>query len=343
MFSAAFGHGWSGIARLDKPARTREELGREPQADFLDRLTAVVHSARPYSWGSFVICVTCVGVATALRAAFGSTAAHFPLTFYILAILTVEVLAGLPAAVAAAVASILIVWWAFIPPFFQFTVRDFSDVPLMALFLTEAGAAILIGVWCRLALVRLHGHQAAYRTVARELAHRNKNSRALFEVIVRKSLPDDPARAEAILGRVRALGYADDLLMSPRLGSVSLQDLLAYEFAPYGLDRVCMAGPRVEVSASDARHLLLILHELVTNAAKYGALSNDEGRVDVHWHIEHGHVRLCWKENRGPAVRAPAQRGFGSTLVEQSAAALHGTIRPAFAPDGFSCLLEFSH
>lgn len=313
----------------------------ESAGDVIDRLTGAVHTARPYSWRSLGIAVASLVLASALRGAFGTVAAHFPLTFYILAILAVELLAGLPAAVGTSVASVVIVWWAFVPPYFQFDRPNGSDAALLLLFVTECGAAVLIGYWCRLALVRLHQHETAYRTVARELAHRNKNTLAVVEAIVRRSLADERERADAIMGRLRALGHANDLLTSPSVRSVPLQSLLAYEFAPYGAERVLTRGQAVELPAETARNVLLIVHELTTNAVKYGGLSRPDGRVTVEWVRKGRAVVIAWTERGGPPCAAPKRRGFGSSLMGQSAAALGGRIEPRYAPEGFSCSLSF--
>jgi two-component sensor histidine kinase len=309
--------------------------------DFVDKLTQLVHDGHPYSWKAAAISIACLAIATLLRAAFGSAAAHLPLTFYILAILSVELLAGFPAAIATAVSSVIIVWWAFIPPYFQFVRPEFSEIPLLLLFATESGAAILIGYWCRIALIRLHRHQVAHQTVARELAHRSKNSLALFEVIVRRSLGSDIEHADAILGRMRALDYANDLLVRENSRDVSLQDVLKHEMAPFGPERILARGPEIAVPAARARHLLLIVHELVTNAAKYGALSNRTGRVAVHWRINGDRVILNWKEHGGPVVEQPKRSGFGTTVMSQGALALAGRLTPIFLGEGFTCVLEF--
>jgi two-component sensor histidine kinase len=88
-----------------------------------------------------------------------------------------------------------------------------------------------------------------------------------------------------------------------------------------------------------ARHLLLIVHELATNAVKYGALSRPEGRVVIDWTRKGSELAIGWTEQGGPPAAPPARRGFGSVLIAQSTSALAGRIEPRFTPDGFSCSL----
>jgi two-component sensor histidine kinase len=323
------------------PSRFKANIVTYGGPDLIDALTGIVNGARPYSWQSAAVALISLVLATCLRAVFGATAAHFPLTFFMLAILSVEILAGFPAAIAVTVSSVVIVWYAFIEPYFQFARVNANDITLLLLFTTEAGVAILIGYWCRVALIRLHKHQVAYRTIARELAHRNKNSLAMSEAVVRKSLARDLHSAHTIIGRLRALAKANDLLLDSGLQAISLYKLLESEFSPYGRSRLEARGPDVTLHPSLARHLFLIVHELVTNAAKYGALSLPDGRVNVTWLLAENRLMLRWAEEGGPPVATPDHEGFGSVLIRESARALGGALQPEFRAEGFFCSLSF--
>src|SRR5262249_3481813 len=145
---------------------------------------------------------------------------------------------------------------------------------------------------------------------------------------------DQPERAAVIGGRIRAIKYANDLLNQTSTHTVLLQTLLLHEFVPYGEARFHPEGPDVELSPDTARHLALLFHELVTNAAKYGSLSNPRGRVLISWKHIDGLVTLEWAEKDGPVVRPPEKHGFGSRIVTQSLKPVGGSITPIFAPDG---------
>jgi two-component sensor histidine kinase len=107
-------------------------------------------------------------------------------------------------------------------------------------------------------------------------------------------------------------------------------------------ERFALSGPAVWIAPRAALALALALHELGTNAAKYGALSSERGRVSIAWReTEEGRLVLDWKEEGGPPVTAPARRGFGSRLIEQGLAGdLGGKARLAFEPDGLRCTID---
>jgi two-component sensor histidine kinase len=110
-----------------------------------------------------------------------------------------------------------------------------------------------------------------------------------------------------------------------------------------GPDRIEFAGPRIWLSPRAALALALALHELSTNAAKYGALSVEEGRVSIRWDVNGDRLRLVWAEQGGPPVTAPTRRGFGSRLIERGLAAdLGGTAQIGFEPTGVTCTIDAS-
>jgi two-component sensor histidine kinase len=135
--------------------------------------------------------------------------------------------------------------------------------------------------------------------------------------------------------------YANDVLNQTSTHTIPLKTLLLDEFIPYGQERFHAKGPEVELAPDTARHLALVFHELVTNAAKHGALSRPGGQVLISWNNAEGEVSLEWKEQGGPVVRPPEKLGFGSRIVTQSLKALSGSITPTFAPDGLRCAITF--
>ena len=160
---------------------------------------------------------------------------------------------------------------------------------------------------------------------------------AVVEVIVRKTLADDPKRANRIVGRIQSIQYANELLTG---ASISLKFLLLREFAAYGEDRLEARGPEIEIEPA-ARHLILLIHELITNAAKYGSLSGANCRVLVEWRRDEELVTLRWQEKGGPKVEPPSQQGFGSQLIVQCIKALSGTAKSQFLSEGFACSMAF--
>ena len=178
--------------------------------------------------------------------------------------------------------------------------------------------------------------------LTKELAHRIKNSMAVIQSIARQTLREAPnSFAEAFTGRVQSLAAAHDILLEKGWVCANLKDLADRQLAVAD-GRVRLAGPDVALSPTLATSLGLVLHELVTNASKYGALSAPQGAVELSWQVAaddgHRHVHLTWKERHGPRVAAPDHAGFGSTLIERS---LPGaTVERRFEPEGLLCTID---
>lgn len=154
-----------------------------------------------------------------------------------------------------------------------------------------------------------------------ELAHRLKNTMAMVQSIARRTLRYVTERdaVEAFDKRILAMGHAHDALAAGGWQNASLATLADALLAMHG-ERFDVSGPPIVLGASAALRLSLILHELATNAVKYGALSSPEGRVALHWHIEPSPkgemLALCWREQGGPIVDPPSRIGFGTRLID---------------------------
>ncbi|KAA2234414.1 PAS domain S-box protein [Salinarimonas soli] len=185
-----------------------------------------------------------------------------------------------------------------------------------------------------------------------ELNHRVKNTLATVQSVATQTLRNvhtaDQARRD-IEARLIALSRAHDVLTRENWEGASLREIAAQALAPYrnaGETRLLVAGPDVRLSPRMALALAMAFQELATNAVKYGALSNDTGRVRIAWRIRPGEDRrpalsLRWEESGGPPVQAPSRRGFGSRLIEQGLARdLDGTVTIGFEPGGVVCTVE---
>jgi two-component sensor histidine kinase len=255
--------------------------------------------------------------------------------------LATGLLAGVPAAIGAACASLLIIVWAFMPPYFQF--KGLTPAEQLNVFFNAVPYFITVyfAHCCRVVLQRLHRREQTNEILANELRHRARNLFSVIQAVVQKTLADLPDRAEKITGRLRSILYANELLVSGKSESIAVKDLLLQELAPYGENRLQMRGPDLEIEPENARHLLLLFHELVTNAAKYGSLSRADGQVLVEWQRNNGHrVALTWKEVGGPAVERPSNAGFGSQLMSLCIKSLDGTMQSEYLPDGFACMIS---
>lgn len=190
--------------------------------------------------------------------------------------------------------------------------------------------------------------QAAIRnSLTRELNHRVKNTLANVLSIVsltRRRATDIDSFATSLDGRIRALSATHDLLTQSEWGTTPIRSVVEVEVAPYALGRdatVEMDGPNVELAPNDALSLGLAIHELATNAAKYGALSVPQGRVGIEWDLVSDNlVRVRWRESDGPAVPQQRPRGFGTELIEKIVAhELRNPVDLVFEPTGVRCTM----
>lgn len=188
--------------------------------------------------------------------------------------------------------------------------------------------------------------EAKQRLLLDELNHRVKNTLATVQSIAmqtRNTAADQDSFYQNFNERLHALSCAHDLLTSVSWDGVRLTQVLQQVLAPYGDDRaarISILGPDVRLNANAAITLNMAFHELATNAAKYGALSTPGGEVSVTWKLrpEANVIELAWIESKGPTVRPPGRRGFGSKLIERGVRhELEADVELIFAPEGCRC------
>lgn len=174
-----------------------------------------------------------------------------------------------------------------------------------------------------------------------ELNHRVKNTLASVQAIAQQTLrrTRDPQQfVSGFTGRIQSLARVHSLLSAATWRSVDLHELIRDQLLQGNVDdtRVTAGGPALQLPAQTALHMAMIIHELGTNAVKYGALSSPKGWVTVTWTVEDRILRLRWQERGGPPAQVPTKRGFGTTLIEQSAKGEGGTACIIFDSDGLS-------
>ncbi|WP_158266819.1 PAS domain-containing protein [Alsobacter soli] len=177
-----------------------------------------------------------------------------------------------------------------------------------------------------------------------ELTHRVKNILAVVQSIADITLrrsADLPTARQALAGRLSALAKAHDLLFAGGAERSPLRRIVDEATLSFGPDiqaRVQRSGPDVFTPGRLTTPLSMVLHELIVNAIKYGALSNEEGRVDIGWSVEGGLLTLTWTEQGGPPVTPPTRQGFGSVLLQRSLARdLGGRVEIAYPETGVRC------
>ncbi len=191
-------------------------------------------------------------------------------------------------------------------------------------------------------------HEEHVQLLLREVNHRSKNMLSLVQSIARQTASTSPIDfLDRFSERMRSLAAAQDLLVRNEWGPVPISDMingqLAY-FADLMGSRISTSGEPLSLTPAATQTLGMAMHELATNAAKYGALSNGSGRVDIEWQIVPGDLPrfvLSWHERGGPEVREPQRRGFGFTVTTRMVEfALSGTVTTEYAPEGLNWRME---
>ena len=158
------------------------------------------------------------------------------------------------------------------------------------------------------------------RLLLNELNHRVKNTLATVQAIAAQTLRtarDLPSAKQALERRIHAMAQAHDLLTARAWAGADLMDIVMRALEAFPPAQVRMSGKAIDLSPRYALTLSLALHELATNATKYGAMSQFGGRVSVQWDVLDGMLQLDWQESGGPPVAPPTQKGFGSRLLEE--------------------------
>jgi two-component sensor histidine kinase len=186
------------------------------------------------------------------------------------------------------------------------------------------------------------------RLLLRELTHRSKNLLAVIQAIARqtaartKTVDDFLDRFGA---RLVAIGCSQDLLVADNWHGASLRTLVEQQLNMYAADRVAnrimIDGEDVMLKPEAVQNLGLALHELATNAQKYGALSSGRGSVRIHWQFcDAAKLKLTWEEEGGPPVSTPDRSGFGRAMIESVVGkALEGEVKLSFPPNGVRCII----
>jgi PAS domain S-box-containing protein len=232
------------------------------------------------------------------------------------------------------------------------TVRQRKDGGLVTISLTVSpvrdGSGKVVGA-SKIArdITEQKRQQEQIALLAREADHRTRNLLALAEATVHLTQADTAeAMKAAIEGRLRALAHAHTLLAQSRWAGANLRDLVLAELAPYlqdGGPHALVEGPDLMLEQGATQSMAMVLHELSTNAAKYGALSVSSGRVKVEWRfVAWKRLSFRWAESGGPRVEPPTRRGFGTRAIEQMLAGhLNGEANFDWRETGVICEIAF--
>lgn len=260
-------------------------------------------------------------------------------TFYP-AVLFTALLGGAGPGIFAALLGGFVCWWLFLSPLTSLLPLSRADeINLLSYFVASA-----LIVWAsdhyRRLTKRLRDEETFRKLAVDELAHRLKNKVATIQSIVSFRLRDYPEARDDITGSLAALMATDDLITATQGEGAHFRDILLAEFAPYDLSRIATAGPDCLLSPRLALTMALLVHELATNSAKYGALSASTGKLSIDWSRDERRLNIVWRESAGPPVRPPSHSGFGTRLFRRALEQFDGKVDAAFEPSGLVCKLS---
>jgi hypothetical protein len=228
-------------------------------------------------------------------------------------------------------------------------VRSFTNLQIMFLEqLTDSIGIVLNSIAATMQTEELNReleNRVAERTselefLAREVDHRAKNILSVVQSICRLSKAEDPeAYMSAVEGRIRSLSIAHTLLSESRWEGADLRKLVGQVLAPYRPGATSTEGPDILLEPRTAQTIGLTLHELATNAAKYGALTASSGTVTLRWSIENAALNMTWEEAGGPSIRRPISSGYGMRVIGGSAEQLGGEASFEWRSSGLRCSL----
>jgi two-component sensor histidine kinase len=309
--------------------------------DPFDRIAEVILRIKPVSLRALCIALAALLSGAVVQSLVVLTAGPgIPFAGFFPAIGVAAIVAGAPAGIAVSIGSLVLVWWAVWEPRFVFHALSAQERSEAAWLLICAMIVVGFGLLCRKLLERAYKRQYAMNVLIRELEHRRANTFAVLQTITNRTLKHDPDAAERLLRRFEAIRRTNDLLTEQPNGAL-LTTIFGNELEGITSEQVVMHGADVMLSADQARNLILIVHELLTNAVKYGALSGPAGQLRIEWTRAMDHLSICWQEVGVPQISQPIRKGFGTSLIEYCIASIRGSWEAAFEREGFRCIIVF--
>jgi two-component sensor histidine kinase len=336
-----------------------------PRRSLIDHLQNLVVQERSVAF-RWIFALGLFGVAFALRLELDSVLpAGFPYLTFFPAVIIATLVSGLWPGVVSAVLGGLASWYFFIAPTYSFGLSSGAVLALVFYgFIVTVDIVIIHAITIVTRFLRVQRQEMAelaaskvqenielieqdafQRQVSAELAHRLKNQLALVQAIINqttRTASDLASLGDTLRGRIGVLAEAHDLLLHGGTGMTSVEEVVQKTMSIYETRRFTVGGPVVQIADRPAISLALMLHELGTNAAKYGALSGPAGQVEIRWSISDEPERrfhFSWTERGGPAVVKPEKKGAGSRLIA-SGMGSGGEVRHEFLEDGLVCRLS---
>lgn len=293
--------------------------------------------SKPTLVRSTCVVSACVAAATLVRWLLGSVANTVPFVTYFPAIVLCALLAGWRAGVVSIFVSMAIVNFIFLRPRLSIW-SDWQTAAMMALFVLSCGLLVAIAQSLRTTVRKLKAASERAEFLNQELLHRVRNTLTLVNSLAALTYQAEPDRfVRSFSSRMTALSRSLDVLSHRDDQQCDLREAVEQACQPFQHgDRICISGDNSILPGTVCAPLILAVHELCTNAVKYGALSVPGGRVTINLTADPAQAvaRLVWHEQGGPAVAAPVHEGLGTVLLSHPAL---GPARRFFEPDGLRC------
>jgi two-component sensor histidine kinase len=294
------------------------------------------------SAGAYLFAILCVAVASILRWGIGYLSEDvLVFAVYYPAVLFATYIGGAGVGILTTFLSALVGWWAFIPPQFAFGPFTLGIGIKLAVFVFACGWVIWGADRYRELLKRFEAEEELRKLATAELAHRLKNKIATIQSVISARLRDDPKTRDAILSLLNSLSATDDLITATQEKGANIRDIFNAELGPYDLSRISMQGREVLLPPKLALTIALVVHELGTNAAKYGALAGPVGKLAIRWDMSDRRMTIHWRESDGPVVVPLTHCGFGTRLLARALKQFGGTLESNFDPSGLICTMNF--
>jgi two-component sensor histidine kinase len=290
---------------------------------------------RPGSAAAIAFATACTATATGIHLGINlirpNSAIFAP---YYSATLVATLLGGASAGIVSMTLGGVAANWLFMPPGWGTSPLTAQDLVGLVLYATSSIVIIWVAENYRNVLQRLRREESTRRLLNGELAHRIKNTLANVSAIVSQTLRDHPDIREKVRARISALAATNDLLIRSDWQQASLRDILTAELKPYDQSQIELVGKFVELPPDVAMLFALVIHELTTNATKYGALSTASGRLRISWRRMNDRLEFQWIESNVRMPVLPAGPGFGTKILNSGVKPLGGTTNTQFAADG---------
>ncbi len=198
---------------------------------------------------------------------------------------------------------------------------------------------IYIGDLLHIALFEIDRQRQKFQAFNTELQHRGMNALQIIQVLISQAAASDDMKEsfKTLSGRVSAMAAANKLLGPGQVQTCDLRELINAAIKPFPHQRFRLFGPQCRITGKSGVRLIMALHELSTNAIKYGALSGDDGSVSLGWRLRGEDIELDWREDGGPPVLQPTHRGMGSTILSPNEGLAE--VELLFNPEGVECRL----